>query len=175
MTEVLSWWVRNDAVGDSNTDIYLVKTDSLGNVQWERTYGGTGTECAYSISQSLDGGFVIAAYTTSYGAGGYDFYLIKTDNAGNVLWSRTYGGSDNEQPRCMAQTADGGYIIAGYTVSYVSYGWGIYLVKTDDQGDSLLDASMRVVTSTIRRFGRLCHPASFGYGLHYYWVRPGAL
>ncbi len=102
-------------------------------MQWSQTYGGTGTDEGSSLVYTDEGGYVIAGYTSSYGAGNNDFLLVKTTDSGNLLWSKTYGGINNEQIGKGIQTNDGGYALAGYT-----YGGGIYdawLVKTDSSGN----------------------------------------
>jgi len=126
-----------NSFGAACDNIYLVKTDNQGITQWTRNYGGVWYEDAYSVMQTPDNGYIIAGTTSSFGAGLDDFYLVKTDDQGDTLWTHTYGGVDNEQSRCLLQTSDGGYIVGGYTTSFVPYGWGMYLVKTDDQGDTL--------------------------------------
>ena len=85
---------------------------------WTRTYGGSGDEWAYSVQQTADGGYIVAGYTYSFGAGGGDFYLVKTNSQGDTLWTRTYGGSDDDGAYSVQQTADGGYIVAGYHPSF---------------------------------------------------------
>ena len=79
-------------------NMYLLNTASNGNVIWDRSFGGTGEEKGYSAKPTKDGGFIIGGRTFSYGAGGYDGYLVKLNSAGTVLWSRTYGTSaDHEE------------------------------------------------------------------------------
>ena len=97
---------------------YIVKTDANGNLEWQRTLGGSDYDAAWSIQQTSDGGYVIAGTTASYGNGHFDSYLIKTDAKGNIEWIRTFGGSDYDVARSVWQTSDGGYIIAGYTKSF---------------------------------------------------------
>jgi len=104
---------------------------------WTRTYGGSSYEEAYSVQQTADGGYVIAGCTASFGAGWYDFYLVKTDSQGDTLWTRAYGGGMGDYARSVQQTSDGGYIVAGRTGSFGSGGWEIYLVKVNGQGDTL--------------------------------------
>jgi hypothetical protein len=87
------------------------------------------------VAQTTDGGYVIAGETKSYGAGESDAWLIKTDASGDTMWTRTYGGSDIEVGCSVAQTADGGYVIAGLTGSYGAGNWDAWLVKTDSTGN----------------------------------------
>jgi hypothetical protein len=123
--------------GAGSWDFYLVKTNSLGDTLWTRTYGGSGSDVAYSVQQTTDGGYIVAGYTYSFGAGGGDFYLVKTNSLGDTLWTRTYGGSNSDQAQSVQQTADGGYIVAGYTSSFGAGLTDFYLVKTNSQGDTL--------------------------------------
>jgi len=122
--------------GAGNHDIWLIKTDSMGNTSWTRTFGGVGEDWGESIQQTTDGGYIIAGNTYSYAVGGCDIWLIKTDSNGNQEWSQTFGGSNWEMSYSAQQTTDSGYIITGYSESY--YGAGdadIWLIKTDNQGE----------------------------------------
>ena len=125
--------------GAGGFDIYVLKVDGSGNLQWSRTYGGAGNEGSsqWGISGKItsDGGFMICANTTSYGAGANDVLMIKTDSIGNLLWAKTYGGAGEEQPRFANQTTDGGFIISGYTTSFGAGDLDAYLIKTDNSGN----------------------------------------
>jgi len=118
-------------------DIYLIKTDASGDTIWTRTYGGSYNDFGQFVAQTTDGGYIIVGYTESFGAGGKDIYLVKTDAAGDTLWTRTYGGSFDDLGQSVAQTTDGGYIVAGCTESFGAGGNDVYLVKTDATGDTL--------------------------------------
>ena len=118
--------------GAGGDDFYLVRTNSQGDTLWTRTYGGDSLDCAYSVHQTADGGYIVAGYTYSFGAGLDDFYLVKTNSLGDTLWTRAYGGSNYDDARSVQQTTDGGYIVAGYTWSFDAD-----LVKTNSQGDTL--------------------------------------
>ncbi len=118
------------------TDLWLIKTDGNGNYLWSKNYGGTGYDKGYSVEQTTDGGYIVTGYTASFGAGYNDVWLLKTDAAGDTLWTRTYGGFDNDYGYCVQQTTDGGYFITGTSHSF-SAGTGVYLVKTDAAGDTL--------------------------------------
>jgi hypothetical protein len=120
-------------------DAYLIKTDSYGNVTWGKTYGGSGGDYGESVIQTSDGGFAIAGYTNSFGAGGLDVYLVKTDLSGNLMWNRTYGYAGTDVASSVVQTSDGGYVIAGYTSSFGQGGDDVYLVKTNASGNVMWD------------------------------------
>jgi hypothetical protein len=121
--------------GAGNYDIFLIKTDASGNVQWAKTYGGTSGDGAYSVQQTSDGGYILAGGTYSFGAGRTDIILIKTDANGNIGWAKTYGGTYDDGASSVQQTSDGGYILAGYTESFGAGGSDIILIKTDANGN----------------------------------------
>jgi len=124
-----------DSFGAGNNDFWLVKTDASGNLQWNKTYGGAGGEEALSVQQTSDGGCIVAGETYSFGAGHYDFWLVKTDANGNMEWNKTYGGVDYDGAWSVQQTSDGGYIAAGYTNSFGAGAYDFWLVKTDAIGN----------------------------------------
>ena len=97
-------------------------------------FGGNLDDIGYSVIESNDGGVVIAGETSSYGNGGSDVYLIKTDEYGDTLWTKTFGG--NSVGRDVAQTYDGGYIITGFT-GINGGNPDAYLIKTNSIGDTL--------------------------------------
>lgn len=123
--------------GYGSNDMYLHKTDSMGVSLWQKTFGGINIEQGFSITQTTDTGLVIAGYTNSFGLGGYDMYVIKTDKSGNVLWTKTYGGTNWDFAYSIQQTADGGFIVAGGTYSFGAGDEDMFLVKTDSNGDTL--------------------------------------
>ena len=124
-----------NSFGAGSGDVFLVKTDANGNVQWAKTYGGTGGEIAHSVQQTSDGGYIVAGYTTSFGAGWGDAFLVKTDANGNVQWAKTYGSTGDEYIITVQQTSDGGYIGAGATSSFGAGGLDFFLIKTDANGN----------------------------------------
>ncbi|MBM3324522.1 MAG: T9SS type A sorting domain-containing protein [Calditrichaeota bacterium] len=107
---------------------------------WSRTFGVPGIlhdEICNAVWQTSDDGYVLAGYTNSFGAGSYDFWLVKTDAQGDSLWSRTFGGAGTDLCYAMQQTADGGYFLAGTTNSFGVGRHDFWLMKTDANGDSL--------------------------------------
>jgi hypothetical protein len=110
----------------------LTKTDALGNMQWERNYGGPEREAAASVIQTSDGGYALVG-TTRPGAGEGDFLLVKTDSAGSMEWSKTYGSQDKDEGHAVVQTSDGGYALAG--LMWNRSGGDAGLIKTDSVGN----------------------------------------
>ena len=106
--------------GAGTSDAWLVKTDSNGNELWNMTFGGASYDEARAVQLTLDGGYVIAGYTQPYGAGNTDAWLVKTDSKGKELWNKTFGGAGNDAALAVQLTPDGGYILAGVTLSYLS-------------------------------------------------------
>ncbi len=158
-----SWWnvVQTPdngyaAVGVTNSsgaggmDLWLVKMDSSGNMQWNKTYGGRGTEYGSCVALTLDGGFIIEGYTDSFGAGSTDVWVIKTDSNGNAQWTRTFGGSGADgglTPHSIAQTADGGYAVVSYGNSFGAGGNDAYFIKFDAAGNTPAPPAASAFTS----------------------------
>ena len=87
------------------------------NTSWTRTFGGSSADGVQAMQQTSDGGFILAGYTFSFGHGYANGYLVRTDAAGNLIWSNAYGGAGWEYLLAVAETADGGFVAAGYTTS----------------------------------------------------------
>lgn len=117
-------------------DAWLIKTDSKGNETWNKTFGGIGENFAYSVQQTSDGGYIFAGTTDSYGAGGFDAWLVKTDARGNEDWNKTFGGPGREIARIVQQTSDGGYMLSGTTRPDSGIA-NTMLIKTDAKGNKL--------------------------------------
>jgi hypothetical protein len=118
-------------------DCWLIKTDVDGNLLWENTYGGSANDVAYSVQQTSDGGYVMAGYTFSYGAGQDDLYLVKTDSLGTQLWDQVYGGPSYDMAYRVRQTADGGYAASGWTRSFGAGSQDVWLLRTNADGVEL--------------------------------------
>ncbi len=122
------------SAGAGSSDAWLTKTDSMGKKVWERTFGGKLDDGACSVQQTSDGGYVIAGETQSFGAGGYDAWLIRTDGNGDEVWNMTFGGGNDDYGSCVQQTSDGGYIMVATTYSYGAGSADAWLVKVDAEG-----------------------------------------
>ena len=120
--------------GAGSYDCWLLKLDANGGVQWQKTYGGTGVDEAYSVEQTSDGGYFVAAATTSFGAGDYDLWALKLDASGNVQWQKTYGAAGFDFADSVRQTSDGGFVLAGGTDSSGAGNRDVWILKLNAAG-----------------------------------------
>ncbi|HNU34943.1 MAG TPA: hypothetical protein PKN75_15255, partial [Bacteroidia bacterium] len=137
---------------NNSSDYWIVKTDSSGNIQWQNTIGGGNYDYLNSIQQTIDGGYILGGTSgsgisgdkTENSIGLNDYWIVKTDSIGNILWQNTIGGSDQDYLNEVQQTSDGGYILGGYSTSSISGdktedcvdGYNDYwIVKTDSFGN----------------------------------------
>ncbi|HET6228360.1 MAG TPA: hypothetical protein VFF27_18915, partial [Bacteroidia bacterium] len=126
------------SVGSGNTDIYIIKTDSLGIPTNETSVGGIYVDRGISVKQTIDSGYVVLGYTNDVsGAGGYDICAIKLNALLKVEWRKNYGGADWDFGNCIQQTSDNGFIICGGTYGKGSGDEDYYLIKTNAVGDTL--------------------------------------
>jgi len=117
--------------------LWLLKVSSNGSKIWDRTFGGfvsSAGDGGWSVDQTGDGGYIATGYTSSFGTGGKDLWLIKTDAEGNEQWSKTFGGPKDDVGMSVLQAEDGGYIAAGRTASYGAGGDDIWLLKVNSAG-----------------------------------------
>ena len=135
---IITGWVNSN--GSNETDIFIIKADSLGNIMWVQNYGdNTTSEGGLGIEVSNDGGYVVCANKKPAGEGDstYDIFVVKTDIDGNVLWEQTYGNGDKDIAREIKKTNDGGYILVGDTRSFIQTDNDddIYLLKINSIGE----------------------------------------
>lgn len=130
---VVGWTASS---GSGENDVYLVKTDAEGTPLWEKTYGGEKNEAGFSVEEVQDGGYLLTGYQESEKSYN-DLYLVRTDKAGEVLWTKTYGAGRHDVGRSICGTREGGYAVAGETYSYVSGNYDIYLLIVAANGDTL--------------------------------------
>lgn len=128
---------KTRSYGAGEADFYVIRTDAYGDTIWTRTFGGAPDDMAHAVQLTADGGYIIAGQTHSFGTGGYDYYLVKTDADGDTMWTRIFGGRRDDIATSVQQTDDGGYIVAGYSLSFRAGNNEIYVVKTDENGDML--------------------------------------
>lgn len=124
--------------GAGEGDFWVVKLDSFGDIEWQRTYGGEQTEYAHSIQPTIDGGYIVAGRTETFGAGGYDCWIVKLSHHGDIEWQRAYGGiGDWENCAAIIEENDGGYVIGGVTNSFGPGGRNLWVFKLDALGEFL--------------------------------------
>jgi uncharacterized delta-60 repeat protein len=134
---VVAGYTSSKGAGDY--DFWVIKLKANGDIIWDKTYGGSSHDEAYSIQQTTDGGYVVAGETSSKGAGEADFWVIKLDPNGDIIWDKTYGGSSHDQAGSIQQTTDGGYVVAGETFSKGAGEADFWVIKLDPNGDIIWD------------------------------------
>jgi len=160
--------------GGMTTDYWILKLDATGKVEWDKALGGYGgyddIDVAKSIVQTPDGGFVVAGYTDSKGAGGNDFWVVKLTHAGVLEWDRTLGGNYNDEAHAIITTVDGGFAVAGTRMpNRISHAY--WMIKLDQNGDYQWDKSfedeyvyLNTVYSIIQTTDGGFALAGYGYG-----------
>lgn len=126
-----------ESYGSGNADVWLIKTDSEGEEEWSRVFGGQNRDMGMAIQETKDNGYIITGYTYSYGSGLCDVWLIKTDAGGNEQWNKTFGGLGVDLGNTIQEADDCGYLIAGRTESYGSGSSDAWLIKTDSYGNEV--------------------------------------
>ena len=121
-------------ISGGDYSMYILKLDTSGTLQWARTIGGTNNDYANSIIQTTDGGYAVAGSTDSFGSGNYDMYIVKLGISGSLLWSKTVGGTGDDEAHSIIQTTDNGYAVGGYTSSFGATYYNVYIIKFDTSG-----------------------------------------
>lgn len=130
---IVAGYTASSGAGES--DIWILKLTLDGTIEWQRTYGGSEGENAYSIQQTNDGGYIVAGLILSFGAGQPDFWVLKLSSEGDIEWNKTYGGSESEIAYSIQQTFDGGYVVVGETESFGAGYKDIWILKLSIWGD----------------------------------------
>lgn len=125
---------NSESFGEGLQDVYVLKIDKYGDLEWSNTYGGDGYESANSVDLTKDG-FIIAGHTRSFGAGWEDVYICRINTSGNIIWSSTYGDIDRDIGR-VVKTTETGFIIASNTLSFGFGNDDIYVFTIDSLGDN---------------------------------------
>jgi len=166
----LAGWTGSFGAGLS--DFLVLKLASDGSIQWARTFGGTTNDSAWSIIQTTDGGYALAGWTASFGAGEHDFLIVKIDGSGLLQWAKTFGGANRDEAYSIIQTSDGGYAVAGYTASFGSVG-DFLILKLNASGDlewartfggNSIDLACSIIQTTDGGYAVAGHTTSFGAG-----------
>jgi hypothetical protein len=124
--------------GAGSDDVWLIKLDSKGNHEWNYTFGGVNSDRAFSVVQASDGGFAMTGYTSSFGVGKDDLWVVKTDQNGIYKWNRTFGGIEKDQGRSIIQTIHGPLAVVGYTNSYEKDKANVWLLKSHCDPESFV-------------------------------------
>jgi len=129
----LAGWTWN--FGARYQDFFVLKITSSGDFQWAKRFGGADFDYAYSIIQTSDGGYAVLGETKSFGAGRRDFLVLKLTGSGDLSWAKTFGGTNDDYPRSIIQTSDGGYALAGWTLGFGAGNTDVLVLKLTGSGD----------------------------------------
>ena len=121
--------------GAGKKDFWVLKLSSDGDIEWQHAYGGSEFDCAHSIQQTSDGGYIVAGHTMSFGAGSADVWVLKLNSTGEIEWKHSYGGGESDAAYSIHQTNDGGYIVAGHTISFGAGNLDIWVLKLSSDGE----------------------------------------
>jgi hypothetical protein len=120
---------------ESDTEVYLSRPVTGAAEEWAVTYGGINDDRATSIQQTADGNYIVSGDTSSFGAGGIDFWVMRLDSSGDVLWEKSYGGAGGDYGATIQPLDAGGYVVCGRTESFGAGGGDIWALKLDENGD----------------------------------------
>lgn len=167
-------WISGDKTAGlkGGYDYWIIKTNSLGVIEWQQTYGGSNNETFTSITPTNEGGYMLGGYSSSpisvdkseNSKGFNDYWIVKIDSVGNIIWEKTIGGANEDWLYDLIQTYDGGYLLAGHSISGVSgdktsagpNGWNYWIVKIDTNGNIMwqntIGGSKRDDIRSVRQF-----------------------
>jgi len=168
-----------DSKGAGDGDMWVLRLDEAGNVVWDHTYGGAESDYARSIVALADGGFAVAGVNSSKGAGDDDMWVLRLDEAGNVVWDHTYGGVEGDWAGSIVALADGGFAVAGNTHSKGAGDKDMWVLRLDEAGNVVWDRTFggvgwdyasEIVALADGGFALAGHTSSKGAGDGDMWV-----
>ncbi len=152
--------------GNGKRDVFIVKIDSNGRTRWEKIFGGTENDVGMAISSTPEGYYYVSGFTSSFGKGEEDIYVVKIDAFGKEIWSETYGGKRMDRAKSVFTDADGGSVIGATSLSYGGENSDFYIFKIDESGDSLWANNFNAQGKWGHGFDRyqaLCSTSDKGY------------
>jgi hypothetical protein len=171
-------FVGNYRWDEGETDLWLLKTSATGDSLWAQYHGGPADDIGYAITKGPAGGFVVAGQTKSTGAGGSDLWIMGVDQAGNELWSKTYGGPSDDAAFDICRASDGQYLVTGRTSSFGGGQFDVWLLKIDAAGDTVWtttlggsgwDGGTAGIETKDGGYVIAAQTESMGAGAHDYW------
>lgn len=138
---VVAGWIKYQSKEYRDHDLWIIKTDQSGNEVWQRRLGGKSTDRANAVIKTKNGDFVIAGETYSFGEGTYDMWAIRFNDAGNIVWHKTYGGKGVDRAYAVCSGNDNGIILAGFSDSFGNGSSDGWVVKLDEWGKEIWSRS----------------------------------
>ena len=138
-----------ESFGQGQSDAWLIKTDSDGIELWNKTFGGVSYDSANDVKQTIDGGYIVAGQTSSFGIGDNDAWLIKTDENGNHVWNNMFWRGSGDSISSIQQTSDWGYILAGYTHLFEENEHNIWLMKIEGHAPTLASIGPQTINEAV--------------------------
>ncbi|MFH1436861.1 MAG: hypothetical protein ABIJ56_14230 [Pseudomonadota bacterium] len=128
---IVAGWTAFSVLG---VDFWVLKLDRYGTVMWQKAYGGELNDWAMAIRETTDRGFIVAGWTTSYGMGAVDTWVLKLDRDGEIIWQKAYGNSGWNSAFTIEPTSEGGYVVAGETMDPDGLYYSVWIMKLDRDG-----------------------------------------
>jgi len=150
----------NSFSDNGTVDIWILKLFPDGEIDWQKTYGGSGEEVAYSIEQTIDGGYIVGGYTSSFGSNNYDIWVIKLSPYGDIRWEKRYGSGFLGS---VKQTSEGGYVILGQSPALGSS--NIWVLKLFPDGNPEWSHTYGVAGGVYNRTADIVQTTDGGYAI----------
>jgi hypothetical protein len=168
-----------DAIVTDLGEFWIFELDAYGDVRWQKFYGGYGTDTLRDARPCSDGGAIVAGHSNSYGTTGDDVWILRLDSSGNTIWQELCGGETLDKAYSIAQTSDGGYILAGETASFGTSDLDVLVMKLDEEGGMTWrrvysgeqwDRALRIRQTSDGGYIVAGHTGSFGEGSQDAWA-----